>query len=339
MYLVRSGAAAHFEQLVLEYGQNPIEIIRSAGLHQVQFRDPNTYIAQAKLASLLEIAAQRCRQPLFGLALALRQRANVLGDIPMLVSRAETVAQALEWSNRYVYLHAGGVSLKIVARGEIARLSLSIDLQMSDSFTQLMQMSVAQLAILVSALLNVEPRSIGLHLRQLPPLETRGLITTPLPAMRFEQEFDGIVLTKAQLASRNHQDDDALNRHLTAYLAYLQNRYPDNLTAQTKEVIGRLLPTGECRIDRVASALGMHERTLQIRLKAAEVSYSLLLREVRQRIAEQQLRFGTPSITELALQLGYAEVAVFSRHYRQWTGQSPRQWQNAMRKLQRPDSS
>ncbi|GGO70610.1 AraC family transcriptional regulator [Bowmanella pacifica] len=333
MHLVRSGAAAHFEQLVLEYGQNPIEIIRQAGLHQVQFRDPNTYIAHAKLATLLEIAAQRCQQPLFGLALAQRQRANVLGDLPMLVSRAATVAEALEWGNRYVYLHAGGVSLQIVPRGDSARLSLSLDLPVSHSFVQLMQMSVAQMAIFVSGLLNTEPRAMTLYLRQAQPIASHTSLATPLPTIRFEQDFDGIVLTTAQLASRNHHDDEALNRHLTAYLAYLQNHYPDNLAAQTKEVIGRLLPTGECSIDRVATALGMHERTLQMRLKAAEVSYSLLLREVRQNMAEQQLRFGSQSITELALQLGYAEVAVFSRHFRQWTGQSPRQWQKTARQL------
>ena len=33
------------------------------------------------------------------------------------------------------------------------------------------------------------------------------------------------------------------------------------------------------------------------------------------------------SITDLAFKLGYAEPSVFSRSFKQWTGLSPRQWQ------------
>ncbi|MBV1877482.1 MAG: AraC family transcriptional regulator [Pseudomonadales bacterium] len=29
------------------------------------------------------------------------------------------------------------------------------------------------------------------------------------------------------------------------------------------------------------------------------------------------------------LKLGYAEVAIFSRHFKQWTGVTPRQWRKA----------
>ena len=40
------------------------------------------------------------------------------------------------------------------------------------------------------------------------------------------------------------------------------------------------------------------------------------------------------SITDIALQLGYAETAVFSRHFRRWTGKSPRQWRQEKTQLQ-----
>ncbi|MDG2678283.1 AraC family transcriptional regulator, partial [Vibrio parahaemolyticus] len=48
--------------------------------------------------------------------------------------------------------------------------------------------------------------------------------------------------------------------------------------------------------------------------------------QVRQDFAEQRLSENIQSITDIALQLGYAETAVFSRHFRRWTGKSPRQW-------------
>ncbi len=40
-------------------------------------------------------------------------------------------------------------------------------------------------------------------------------------------------------------------------------------------------------------------------------------------LAERYLRQGSGSITDLALQLGYAELAVFSRHFKRWSGMTP----------------
>ncbi|MFV0594925.1 helix-turn-helix domain-containing protein [Shewanella sp.] len=330
MYLVRSGAVAQFEQLVLELGENPIEMIHQAGLRQAQFRDPNTYVAYPRLAELLEIAAQRCQQPLFGLMLAQRQTLLVLGDLPMLVSRAATVADALARVNDYLYLHASGVSLQLQPQGDTVRLVLSINVQSPRGIEQLMQMSVAQLAMFVSSLLNININNIPLYFCQNKYSGPESQRFAHLA--RFRESFDGVMLKTSQLMGRNYHDEEALNRHLQSHLHFLQSHYPNNLADQARDLIHRLLPTGECCIERVSTALGLHERTLQTRLKATGQSYRLLLQDVRQNIAQQQLSYGTQTITELALQLGYAEVAVFSRHFKTWTGLSPKQWQQQHRK-------
>ena len=333
MLMVRSGAAAQFETLVRELGHNPLTLMRAAGLYQAQFRDPNTYIAYGRLARLLEEAARVCQQPLFGLMLAQRQNLSALGDLPMLVARTATVAEAIERVNQYLYLHAAGVTLNSEVQGEQVRLSLTLQLSSAEGLSQILQMSVAQLARFIAGLLNVNVSQIPLYLRQ--PWTQQQAPHDILPAartVRFQQDFDGVVIRTQQLHSRNHRDEDALNQHLQAHLQQLQSRYPENIEGQTRAVIQRLLATGECSAAQVAAALGMHERTLQSRLQQQHTSYRQLLQSVRQTLAEQQLLYGRQSITELALQLGYAEVAVFSRHFRQWTGLSPRAWQ----KLHRP---
>ena len=68
---------------------------------------------------------------------------------------------------------------------------------------------------------------------------------------------------------------------------------------------------------------------LQKRLKKQHTSYARLLQETRMEIATQHLRHASTGITDLALQLGYADVSVFSRNFKQWSGQSPRQWRQA----------
>jgi AraC-like DNA-binding protein len=118
-----------------------------------------------------------------------------------------------------------------------------------------------------------------------------------------------------------------LSEHLRSYLAALQQRYPDNLCDQVRDVIGKLLPSGECSLEQVAATLDLQPRVLQLRLKRERSSYGELLRETRRDVAEQHLRHGSLSVTDLALKLGFAETSVFSRSFKAWTGQSPREWQ------------
>ena len=115
-------------------------------------------------------------------------------------------------------------------------------------------------------------------------------------------------------------------------IAVLQLQYPDSLEKQAIDVIGKLLPTGECSLGKVAATLDMHPRSFQQRLQQNKLSYSKLLRETRQSLAELHLRDQSMNVTELAFSLGFSEVSAFSRCFKSWTGQSPKQWQKAARK-------
>ncbi|MFB9135667.1 helix-turn-helix domain-containing protein [Vibrio olivae] len=326
MYIVRSGAADKFSELVTDLGQNPIALMNQVGLTSAQFRDPDTYIASSKLAELLEIAALYCQQPCFGILLAQRQSLKALGDLPMLVARASTVGEALKKVNEYLYLHSSGVRLNIHRRGEWIALELELDVYCERGNQQLMQMSVAQLAKFVSSILNIDYQKLSLYLQQ-PYLVNRCLDNrTALPEVRVNQSFNGVLLKSSLLESKNYQDQQALDRHFQEHVKYLKNHYPNNLIAQTRDMIGRLLPSGECCIERVAKALDLHPRTFQLRLKDCGSSYSQLLQNVRRRLAEQLLKSQQKTITDIALQLGYSEIAVFSRHFKLWTGLSPSQW-------------
>lgn len=326
MHLVRSGAASHFEKLILELGHNPIYLMHQVGLRQAEFRDPNTYISYAKLAELLDLASIHTRQPLFGLILAQMQNQDVLGELPMLASRMETVEKALMKADEYLYLHAYGARVKIQSKGDYIQLNVIINLGSEVNLEPLMQLSIYQLALFVSGLLNIEVNNLTLYFSQAePPISLKQKEKLHHPIL-FKQSFNGIQLKSSQLALSNHRDEEALNQLITHRLHKLQQRYPEDIADQVKGLIRHLLPTGECCIERIASALGMHHRSLQTQLKNKQQSYRSLLLQTRQEIAKHQLIHGTQTITELALQLGYVDIAVFSRHFKQWTGQSPRQW-------------
>jgi AraC-like DNA-binding protein len=93
------------------------------------------------------------------------------------------------------------------------------------------------------------------------------------------------------------------------------------------EVEGRieaLLETGEARIDRVASDLGLSRQTLYRRLKDEGVTFEDLLDTLRHRLALRYLRQEKMSVKGASYRLGFSDPAAFSRAFKRWTGASPR---------------
>jgi AraC-like DNA-binding protein len=328
MFLIRSGAIAGYQRLVSQLGQNPVELIEAAGLSNAQLRNPNTYVSYSKLAGLLEISAGVCDAPLFGLMLSEMQTSSVLGELAITLSQQPTVGDALASVNKYLYLHARGVRLNPVIQGDSLALELVFDISSPWGIDQLIQMSVGQLATFISDLQGSGHGSCTLTLRQYPQ-ENGDFIHRRQAGIRVEfgADCDGIRIPRKWLKRKPRSDDEAMRRHFREFIQLLEQRYPDNLRDQVRDIMGQLLPSGECTVARVAATLDVHPRVLQKRLFKSGTNYAELLKETRLEIARQHLRARTMAITDLALNLGYAEASVFSRNFKQWTGQSPRAWQ------------
>ena len=80
---------------------------------------------------------------------------------------------------------------------------------------------------------------------------------------------------------------------------------------------------GYPRIDWVAAKLGMTRRSLQRRLAERGTTFSRVLDDLLQEQSKRLLATGAMSITEIALRLGYADAAHFSRAFKRWTGAPP----------------
>lgn len=74
---------------------------------------------------------------------------------------------------------------------------------------------------------------------------------------------------------------------------------------------------------QAARALGLSDRTLKRRLQAEGLSYRMLLAEVRGRQANQLLREGRLSLTQIAERMGFSDLSSFSQAYKRWFGVAP----------------
>ncbi|CAO4148175.1 AraC family transcriptional regulator [Methylorubrum extorquens] len=101
---------------------------------------------------------------------------------------------------------------------------------------------------------------------------------------------------------------------------------PDGLTACVAGLIELALLDGRPAIDGVARRLGLSRRSLQRRLEAEGTGFAPILQGVLRARAEALLAEGTTPIGRIALDLGYADAAHFTRAFLGWTGVTPSMW-------------
>ncbi len=140
---------------------------------------------------------------------------------------------------------------------------------------------------------------------------------------KFNQPSMGIVFNRDLL--------DVPIAHRSLELGELAMNHMRNITENAEKPfvesarhISRvLIELGACSQSELATALNIHERTLQRRLKEAGSSFEAVRDEARREIAAVLLRQNAHSLTDIALILGYAESSTFSRSCQRWFGDTP----------------
>lgn len=202
------------------------------------------------------------------------------------------------------------------------------DLSSSQALMQLKLLSVGHLCALVSEVVGISRFELPIAISEPEPYQ-RDFRLSRYQHVQFNQPFCGLILSRHLLKQPNRQYASVVSAATKRYVDYLREQYPASLETLVYQVASALLSSGDCSLERVAAAIDLHPRLLQIKLREQGSSYMQIMHSVRRTLAEDHLRRRSMTITDLALNLGYADVAVFSRNFKQWTGLSPKQWQRS----------
>jgi AraC-like DNA-binding protein len=88
------------------------------------------------------------------------------------------------------------------------------------------------------------------------------------------------------------------------------------------------LPGGS-DVAEVARAMHMSGRTLQRRLEQEGTTFSEVLDRARLEVARRALAAPSTTLTDVAFQLGFSDLATFTRAFKRWTGMPPGQWRRS----------
>jgi AraC-like DNA-binding protein len=95
-----------------------------------------------------------------------------------------------------------------------------------------------------------------------------------------------------------------------------------------KQVLKAQLPDGYPEIDLAAKSMGTSVRTMQRHLTRAGLTYSKLVEFARFELAAEMLKRPNLKMIDIAYALGYQDPSHFSRAFRRFVGQTPREFRS-----------
>lgn len=322
----RIAIIASIPEILREYGVNPVEVLRLAGIPADVFDDPDNLISFNDRAHLLKLCADHTGCSHFGLLVGEHSGLSSFGLIGYLMKNAADVESAIKSLVRYFHLHAQGSLALFEVEQESAFLGYDIYQSQVEAKEQLLDAAVAVVLNILYELCgpNFEPTEICFSHRSPINQEPVGkFFNAPL---RFDAHHSGIFFPARWLKQPVQGADSELHRLLKKQVKQLEHKYRDDFPGQVRRVLHMALLTGQVSSKHIAAIFSIHSRTLHRRLKSHGTSFQEMVDDCRFSIAKLMLEESDMSHAQIAEMLGYSDTRPFSRAFRRWSGVTASQW-------------
>ncbi|KAA1174271.1 AraC family transcriptional regulator [Marinobacter salinexigens] len=269
--------------------------------------------------------------------LARELRVTIHGTLGFAALTSPTFAGALDSVRRYLLLRAPFLSMSQSETSDEVLVKLCSDFDVPGLYPFLAETVSATLILLTDQLLDrddAEKHGFQLVDGKLPGVTVR--LSTPEPAyyrefanqlpvhFEYDQPDEMMVFPKALLDVRMRLADAEASRMAREQCEFeLQKalREQGDISLAVRNML-RTMPAPLPSLEAMAERFCVSSRTLKRRLAEKDTSYREILEAVLKDRAIQLLRYTNQSVSEIAYELGYADLSNFSRAFRKWTGKS-----------------
>jgi AraC-like DNA-binding protein len=233
---------------------------------------------------------------------------------------------ALNLLCRYEHSYNEALRLRLDTSGELATMRLWFEFGEPAPTRQAGELATAALVAIVRELLGRQWEPLSLCFAHAAPASLTAHRAVFGPRLKFGHEFTGLVFFAAELDAANTTSDPLLRPYAQQLLAAIGTAPASTDSGNVTQLVEMLLPVGRCSTAQVARSLGITQRTLHRRLAAEGRSFSGIVHEVREALAERYLATDRYTLTDVSELLGFAAPSAFSRWFRERFGVSPSQW-------------
>jgi AraC-like DNA-binding protein len=144
--------------------------------------------------------------------------------------------------------------------------------------------------------------------------------------VHFDADKNALVFPAALLNQKLPRATPELQQLVIEEVKQMDRELTFEFSAKVRRVVRAGLIVGRYSADQTAALFAIERRTLSRRLRGEGATFETLLAEVRYETARQLLVDTRMPMRDIAAAIGYAEVSVFTRAFKRWSGSTPAAW-------------
>lgn len=326
---VSAGICSGLIAFAAERGADAGALLERAGLAGAALDDPDGRVPFERYAALMRAGKEMTNDPALALHYGELVDMSEVSILGLIMNASETMLDALTQMQRFGRLAVDVDGASAEARFQAAERDGGlwlVDTRIDpNAFPELTETGFSRLVCGPRRFLP-KPHVLEVHVTHAAPVyraEYERIFQCPVT---FESDWNALRLDPSIATWRVAQQP----RYFFDVFAERAGALLKNLEA-LKTTRGRieafLLPilhTGEIGADRVAAAMGFSRQTLFRKLKSENTTYEQVLDDLRHRMAMHYLTGKKASVNETAYLVGFSDAPAFSRAFKRWTGQNPR---------------
>lgn len=301
-------------------------LFTEAGVSRAFFDDPDNTISYADAGRLLRRCVDATAVEHFGILVGQPVTLSAMGAVGFLMRASPTVGHALAVLVESFHVHDRGGQATVETFDTVAVLGYRVIAQNVEALDQVYMVAAASACNFMRELCGPDWRPLEVRLpfrRPANPEPLRRVLDAPLA---FDADRMDLVFRSVDLGQPVATADPVLYRMMSGRVAAVEARLDQGLVGRVRDLLQALIFLPDASGSIVASRLGMSLRTLKRRLHEQGAHLQALRDEARADAACQLLEYTEKSAGEVAVILGYADAAAFTRAFRRWRGVAPSEW-------------
>ena len=313
------------ETLQTHYSVDPDPLFRQVGLDPASMSASDFRYPTAKMLKLWEAAEAATGDPCIGLVVGFNVRPTTFHALGFSWLASSTMLGALRRLRRFYRVIAtvpADINIELI--GESYELDVVFPDPRYSPRPIGMDAFLASIVKLCRTATNEHFHPLRVSMLRTDPGRADEYIRSFAAAVQFGSDKNALYFDKALLEApvpgRNIELARETDKILDRYLEALE---PDRVSSEVRQLLLRLLPSGQASQMTVAQRMNRSTSTLQRQLRVEDTNYREICDGTRKSLAEQYVRDGEYSLGEIAYQLGFSDQSNFSRAFKRWTGVSP----------------
>ena len=324
--LIRSAVLSNYVEVARSVGLDPHRMISEFRIPPAALNDSEVKISASAVGRLLEESAARSGKLDFGLRLADKRTVANLGALALLVREQPSIRKALDVMAAYMFLHGETLQLNMTEQDGEVKLTLAFEVDRPVPIRQGVELGIGFLHRSLQKLFREHWRPQMVCFTHASPTKKDAYRKFFGTEVVFNQDFNGIVCRSHDLDADVPAADAKMAAAVQQYLDTIAARRNTTMTANVRECIYTMLPSGLCSADKVAARLGVDRRTVHRHLAREGQTFSSVMDSVRAELVTRYIENRNRPLASVSELLGFSALSAFSRWFKNQFGCNVTDW-------------